>query len=175
MATGRSNKLVGQVGEFLVCAELGRRGLIASPFAGNVPGYDVIATDERCVSVPIQVKTNNGKDNWQFNADDYLQIEFDPKTKQQRVRGRTRLPDARLVHVFVWLDPQRLKDRFFVLEKRDLQNLIYCGHTSYLRRHGGKRPRNPESRHVAVSIAQLEPHEDRWDLVADRLNGQGQA
>ena len=33
MATGRSNKLVGQVGEFLVCAELGRRGMIATPFS----------------------------------------------------------------------------------------------------------------------------------------------
>lgn len=60
MATGLSTRLVAQIGEFLVCAELGRRGLIATPFAGNVPGYDVIATDEQFRSVPIQVKTSSG-------------------------------------------------------------------------------------------------------------------
>jgi len=41
MATGRNNKLTGQISEFLVCAELGKRGLIATPFAGNVPAFDV--------------------------------------------------------------------------------------------------------------------------------------
>jgi DNA modification methylase len=35
MASGLSNKLIGQVGEFLVCAELGRRGFVATPFAGT--------------------------------------------------------------------------------------------------------------------------------------------
>lgn len=39
MSSGPSNKLVGQVGEFLVCAEPGRRELIANPFSGNVPGF----------------------------------------------------------------------------------------------------------------------------------------
>jgi len=37
MATGRSNKLVGQTGEYLVAAELSRRGYIATTFTGNVP------------------------------------------------------------------------------------------------------------------------------------------
>jgi len=46
MATGRSNKLVGQTGEYLVAAELLRRGLIATTFTGNVPHYDIIASDE---------------------------------------------------------------------------------------------------------------------------------
>lgn len=40
MATGRQNKLTGQLAEHLVCAELGRRGLIATPFSGNVPTFD---------------------------------------------------------------------------------------------------------------------------------------
>jgi hypothetical protein len=48
MSRGRRNKLVGQV------AELGRRGLIATGFAGNVPTFDVIAADEMCRTVPIQ-------------------------------------------------------------------------------------------------------------------------
>jgi hypothetical protein len=39
MATGHSNKIVGQTGEYLVAAELGRRGLVATTFTGNVPYY----------------------------------------------------------------------------------------------------------------------------------------
>jgi hypothetical protein len=46
VATGRSNKLVGQTGEYLVAAELSRRGLIATTFTGNVPDYDIIASEK---------------------------------------------------------------------------------------------------------------------------------
>jgi len=47
MATGLENKLTGAIGEFLVAAELCRRGLLATPFAGNVPHYDIIASGPR--------------------------------------------------------------------------------------------------------------------------------
>lgn len=47
MELGRSNKLVGQTGEYLVAAELFRRGLIATTFTGHVPHYDIVASDER--------------------------------------------------------------------------------------------------------------------------------
>ena len=60
IAKGLSNKLAAQIGEYLVCAELGRRGYIATPFAGNVPTYDVLATDQHCRTVPIQVKATRG-------------------------------------------------------------------------------------------------------------------
>ena len=60
MSTGRNNKLAGQIGEFLVCAELGKRGLIATPFSGNVPAFDILAADDLCNTVPIQVKASRG-------------------------------------------------------------------------------------------------------------------
>ena len=43
MATGLSTKLTGQIGEHLVTAELGRLGIIATPFSGNVPEIDILA------------------------------------------------------------------------------------------------------------------------------------
>ncbi len=43
MATGRSNYLTKQAGEYLVAAELSRRGYIATTFTGNLPDYDIIA------------------------------------------------------------------------------------------------------------------------------------
>jgi hypothetical protein len=77
MATGRSNKLVGQTGECLVAAELSRRGLIATTFTGNVPHYDIIASDEAGQHVSIQVKASRGP-SWQFgNITLYCDIIFD--------------------------------------------------------------------------------------------------
>ena len=77
MATGRSNKLVGQTGEYLIAAELSRRGLIATTFTGNVPHYDIIASDEIGRHVSIQVKASRGS-SWQFgNITKYCDITFD--------------------------------------------------------------------------------------------------
>jgi hypothetical protein len=56
MATGRQMKLVGQTGEYLVAAELGRRGLIATTFTGNVPDYDILKR-----ALPITI---NGSKPW---------------------------------------------------------------------------------------------------------------
>lgn len=44
VATGRSSKLVGQAGEYIVAGELARRGYISTTFAGNVPEYDIICS-----------------------------------------------------------------------------------------------------------------------------------
>jgi len=65
MATGRSNKLVGQTGVYLVTAALSRRGLIATTFTGNVPHYAIIASDETGRHVSVQVKACRGS-SWQF-------------------------------------------------------------------------------------------------------------
>ena len=86
MSKGRRNKLVGQVAEHLVVAELGRRGGIATGFAGNVPTFDVIAADELCRTVPIQVKASSG-DSWPSDARIFLNIEYDRKTKRQNYLG----------------------------------------------------------------------------------------
>jgi len=174
MSTGRSNKLIGQVGEFLVCAELGRRGLIATPFAGNVPGYDVIATNEDCRSIPIQVKANNGKRSWQFPAKKYLRIEIDPKTKVQTVHGYQRglFPDN-LIFVFVRLAPRdridREDDRFFILEWRELRKVMVDHYRRNLKKWGGVRPKNPDSTHMALFLPELEPFEGRWEVIERQL------
>lgn len=60
MATGREMQLTRQVGEHLVAAKLGRLGYVATPFAGNVPMFDVLAADIRGYAIPIQVKSING-------------------------------------------------------------------------------------------------------------------
>jgi len=73
MATGRSNYLTKQTGEYLVAAELSRRGFIATTFTGNVPHYDIVAVDERGGHALVQVNAIAGK-SWQFTATDFADI-----------------------------------------------------------------------------------------------------
>ena len=73
MKTGRRNYLTKQAGEYLVAAELSRRGYIATTFTGNVPYYDIIAVDDCGGHVVVQVKAIAAQ-SWQFKATDFADI-----------------------------------------------------------------------------------------------------
>ena len=130
MPTGRNNKLTGQVGEFLVCAELGRRGLIATPFAGNVPAFDVLAADEFCRTVPIQVKASSS-DNWPADARSWMNIELDETTERQNYVKPLDITNPDLIYVCVAIAPANSgkNDRFFVLTKSELQSAVIRGYS----------------------------------------------
>ena len=66
MKSGRRNQLTKQVGEYSVACELARRGLLVATFSGNVPDFDLIATDGRGHSLPVQAETATAR-SWQFN------------------------------------------------------------------------------------------------------------
>lgn len=166
MSSGRSNKLAGQIGEYLVCAELGRRGLIATPFAGNVPTFDVLATDEMCRTVPIQVKASRG-DSWPSSADRWMKIEF--IDKKQIYSGPTKLTTPELVWVCVAIAAPGGCDRFFVLTESELQKVCINGYTSWMNGNGWQRPRNPFSLDCRWSICDIEQFENRWGLILRRL------
>jgi len=169
MGTGLQNRLTGQVGEFLVSAELGREGLVATPFAGNVPGYDLIATDEHFTSVPIQVKTST-QGSWQLSVDKLVDITFDPDTQRQTIHGLKDLANPDLIFVFVWLgDRQDRHDRFFVLTHRQFQEIAASHHESYLAQHDWVRPRTPSSFHASLKAEHFERYENNWGLVREQL------
>ena len=48
-------QLTRQIGEHLVAAELGRRGYVATPFAGNIPMYDRLAADIGGHGTPVRL------------------------------------------------------------------------------------------------------------------------
>jgi len=99
MASGLSNKLTGQIGEFLVCAELGRRlDLVATPFAGNVPAFDLLVADEHCRSIPIQVKAARGP-QWLSPANNWINLEV--VDSRQVDHGDRKLAHPNLIYVFV--------------------------------------------------------------------------
>ena len=166
MATGRSNKLVGQTGEYLVAAELSRRGLIATTFTGNVPHYDIIASDETGRHVSVQVKASRGP-SWQFgNISLYCDVTFDGK--RQVVGKRKPCPVRRLIITFVKIEDDG-NDRFYILPWDDLRDLLVKHHEAFLSKHGGTRPKKWDSLHSAIAERALEPYRDKWDTIEKNL------
>jgi len=165
MATGRSNKLTGQTGEFLVAAELSRRGYIATPFAGNVPHYDIIASNEAGKHVSIQVKASRSG-SWQLNIAKFCDILF--KGEKQIIGKAKRCPVNRLVYVFVVISPDR-SDRYFILTWQRLRNMLISLHADYLQRHHGRRPVKWDSLHTAINEKELAPFRDKWSTIAKNL------
>jgi hypothetical protein len=161
MASGRKIQLTRQIGEHLVAAELGRRGLIAAPFAGNVPLFDLLAADESGRSIALQVKAINGP-SWQFDVKQFLNI--DVVDGVQHVRGKVALPSPDLICIFVFLHDTAGTDEFYIFRMCDLQEHFA---NTYL---GGRRPKNPNATHCAIWPDALQQYKDNWQLVFDVLS-----
>ena len=168
MATGRSNYLTKQTGEYIVAAELSRRGFIATTFTWNVPSYYIVAVDAQGWHALVQVKAIAG-DSWQLSVGHFADVAFEgPK---QIIQGQLDDPYPDLVCVMVQIAPpdSGRVDRFFVLPWRELGRIVIDGHSRYLAKHGGIRPRSPESLHAAVHPAALARWEGRWQVLTRRV------
>jgi hypothetical protein len=166
MATGRSNQLTKQIGEYLVACELARRGLLVATFSGNVPDFDLIATDFKGSSCPIQVKTAKGG-SWQFSIDKFADVTFDGM--KQIIGDKKTLPIPHLVSVFVLAAEKYGEDKFFILEWSKAQKILIAHHKIWLEAHGGVRPKKPESMHCAIVESDLRDYKDNWSLISGRL------
>ena len=163
MASGRGTKLTGAVGEFLVAAELCRRNLVATPFSGNVPHYDIIASGEEGGHLAVQVKTINGL-NWQFsNIRRFVDVKFDGQRQVLGDLAPEPYPDLRFVLVLLGKDGNR--DRFFILTWPELRDAVVGGYREYIAKHGGVRPKAPTSFHVSLKVPQIEDFEDQWQTL----------
>jgi len=168
MATGRSNYLTKQTGEYIVAAELSRRGFIATTFTGNVPSYDIVAVDDQGGHALVQVKAI-AADTWQLNVGQFADVAF--VGRKQVIRGQLDDPFPDLVCVMVKIAPpdSGRADRFFVLPWRELGRIVIAGHFSFLAKHGGVRPRSPKSLHTAVSPEALADWEGQWQVLTKRV------
>ena len=124
--------LTRQIGEHLVVAELGRHGIVATPFAGNMPDYDIVALTPSGQSVYVQVKAMNSGD-WQLNADRFLIVKYDEEKNQQRNAGPRPAPVAPLFYVLVKVISPG-KDEFYVLAHSDMQQIVREHYTSPARK-----------------------------------------
>ncbi len=164
MATGRNTKLVGATGEFLVAAELSRRGLITTTFAGNVPDYDIVATDSEFRSVLVQVKAVTGN-SWQFDFRRFTEVTLVGK---RQVVGEPVHLKRDIVCVLVALGDYG-SDRFYILRWTDLRTAVIKRHCAFLDKHDGIRPKKFDSFHCALNEDALTEFRDNWSLVHDML------
>lgn len=155
MATGHGTQLTRQIGEHLVVAKLGRMGFYAAPFAGNVPFFDLIASDSSGKSIPIQVKTINEPSSWQFNASAFLEIEINGNV--QKLKGKKKLADPALTCVLINLRKNEQED-FYICELSFLQDYFFDNYRC-------ERPKNPKSLHCAIKPKALDKFKSNWGLI----------
>ena len=154
-------QLTRQIGEHLVVAKLGRLGYIATPFAGNVPEFDLLIADDKGRSIPVQVKAINGY-SWQFQkVSIFLNVEIIDDV--QHVKGKRKLANPNLVCIFVLLSEDE-NDKFFIFQLKDLQAFFSKTYK------GGRRPKNPQSLHCAILPEDLVRFKDNWSLIKQALN-----
>ena len=164
MKTGRSLYLTKQAGEYLVAAELSRRGYIATTFTGNVPDYDIVAVDDSGGHVVVQVKAIVGE-TWQFNAKNFAEIVMEGQRQIVRCERKEPYPNLMCVLVQVAYADSGTLDRFYVLPWRELCRIMVDGHEKYLAKHNGIRPRSPESMHQSLHLSQIKAWEGKWEIL----------
>lgn len=164
MATGRNTKIVGATGEYLVAAELSRRGLIATTFTGNVPDYDIVATDTEFRTVLVQVKAISGT-SWQFDFRRFAEVALEGK---RQIFLRPVKLKREIVCVMVALKDYGT-DHFYILRWTDLQKAVIKRHRDFLDKHDGIRPKKFDSFHCAIDESALLKFRDNWSLVFDAL------
>ena len=159
-------KVVGATGEYLVAAELSRRGLIATTFTGNVPHYDIIASNAEGQHVSVQVKAGRAA-SWQFgDVTQFCGITFDGK--RQIVGEAKPCPVRRLVMVFVKIE-ENGNDQFYILKWQRLRDLLIKQHKAFLDKHGGVRPQRWDSLHCGIREQALRPYLNKWGIIEKRL------
>lgn len=157
MASGREMQLTKQVGEYLVCAELCRRGLISTSFNGNVPEFDILAICNNNITKRIQVKTINGG-NWQLDARRIINVE---QRGEEQIISFKEL-DEDLIYVFVYLVSSGI-DEFYIIKADELQSIIFEKYNKYL--DGHDRKRKSKSTHAAIDRYDLKNHKDGWGVI----------
>lgn len=169
MTTGRRRQRAKQIGEALAVAELGRRGWIAASFSGNVPVFDILASNENYETIHVQVKASNGQD-WHINdVRKFIDIEMDTPNERQIVKGKKPLPKGKIFHFFIMLNGTG-KDDFYIIPQKDLQDIIY---DKYSKKHttieNGKiykiRPENWKSPHSFIAPEEIKRFKENWDVL----------
>jgi hypothetical protein len=177
MSKSRRNLLTGRLAEHLVCAELSRMGLIATTFSHNVPDFDILATDEYCHPVPIQVKASNSN-WWRSSASKWMVIEKDETNKKQTIKGLKPLSTPNLIWVCVALKSKdQPNDRYFILKETDVQKILFESYTYDLEQVSGKRKKNWEAVDCWWEIEDMEKknYENNWELILSEFKNKKEA
>jgi hypothetical protein len=151
---------LGDRGESLVASELQRRGFQVRRLGPRAHDWDLIA-EKHGYKRNVQVKTI-GSGSWQCgNATKYIKIDL--INEIQSVRAKQPLADPDGIYVFVNLQGART---FYLTTARDIQDLVYSEYRTNLKKHHGRRPRNPYSFHHASGMDKLSRWKDNWRILS---------
>src|SRR5262245_3256398 len=138
---------VGIAGEYLVAAELSRRGYVASVTLRNTRGIDILASNaDATKSVGIQVKaTQRSQPRWMMSS----------KAEKDTAEN--------LFYVFVCLPPGSTPT-FYIVPRRVVAQYVRKSHARWLATPGvrGEVHRDSDFRNFRDTDGK---YRDRWDLL----------
>lgn len=147
-----SSQQVGHAGKFFVVAELSKRGAFVAPFAVDGPPIDIIACNrDKSRMVSIRVTTKRGGKTWHSSIVGCQPMS--PKANEDTF------------WVFVDLGDAGVCPRYWIVPEWWIKDNIYRAHQAYLSKHGGRRPKNPDSTHHSIDESRLEQWKERWDIL----------
>lgn len=171
MPERRTDK-TGRAGEHYVAAELNRRGVYASPFSGNVPEIDIVATgDDGKRIVHVQVKTKRSPGNWHMGLRHGWAKVILSSCPRDGICGKECRPKLS-VPIYgkdnrYWVFVALQKDggqNYYIVPDAKVRSLVRDSHKAYLAKHGGQRAgRNHDSLHHSISDKDLKPWRDKWN------------
>ena len=166
MATGKQNKLTGQIGEHLVSAKLGTLGFYASPYSGNVPGFDVIAVDAQSLQTfPVQVKTSNTQTLVHSAINKWIEVSID-KDNCYHFGELLKLPNPDIIWVMIQIKNNELSTaRYFVCTEVEIQERIVKRFRNFMERHNYRRPGGGKSLQANLHLKDIEEFEDNWEML----------
>jgi len=152
--------LLSLAGEYRVCSELNKRGIFATVTYGNRKSVDVYAISDRheC-ALKIEVKTSQ-------------QHSFITQITRKGLAKDPHPPDF---WVLFQIRPEgaSFAERFFVLTHEEICTVQAARNQAYDKKHLARRGKPFDfSRGVDdVTVKDVEPYEDQWSKIVDRLGG----
>ena len=172
----RRTDTIGRAGEHYVAAELNRRGAYASPFSGNLPGIDIVATNyDKTSMVYIQVKTKREESkNWQVGLQTgWAQISPYKRCRENGKCSKKCIPDLKEPipgkpdHYWIFVSLKDGGQEYYIVPDEEVRSrLVREFHLAYLCKHGGQRPgKKHNSLHHSFQDKHLKEWKDKWDSL----------
>ena len=99
-------------------------------------------------------------------VDKFVEVRFEDK---KQILGSKLVPRIPHLLCILVLATEYGKDRFFILEWEQLQDIAVSGYSAWLAAKDGVRPRNYKCLHCSVSPVQLAEFENQWSRITARL------
>ena len=145
------NALIGAAGEYLVAAELSRRGWLATVTIKNAPGTDVLAQHSQTKRlVAIQAKTSSGGGSWRLNIGEETPTALDNEwVALVSLGGTVGAP------------------RFWVMPRNHVAAYVWVAHRQWLMGVKADGTSRKDSAIRSIAAADISGYEGRWEWLDD--------